>query len=63
MSSAGCEGLSANFADVQSQGAEAYANQVTLDNPDVPVRVARADAVTVVSEFCDLFDELRSGGR
>ena len=57
------EDLSANFADVQSQGAEAYASQVTLDNPDVPVRVAQADAVTAVAEFGDLLDESRSCGR
>ena len=45
--------LAANFADPQSQGPLAYADQFLIDHPDHDRSQAKADAVTAVAEFCD----------
>ncbi|MYG89813.1 MAG: hypothetical protein F4190_14990 [Acidimicrobiales bacterium] len=47
------EDLAANFADVQAQGALAYADQAAIDDPGLDRVTVLADAVTAVSEFCD----------
>lgn len=45
--------LAANFADVDAQGALAYADQIAIDYPETDRVTSLADAVTAVSEFCD----------
>jgi hypothetical protein len=45
--------LVANFADPQSQGTAAYADQFLVDHPDYNRSQAKADAVTAVVEFCE----------
>jgi hypothetical protein len=45
--------LAANFADPQSQGPAAYADQFLVDHPDYDQSQAKADAVTAVAEFCE----------
>jgi hypothetical protein len=45
--------LAANFADTQSQGPAAYADQFLFDHPDYDHSQAKADAVTAVAEFCE----------
>ena len=47
------EDLSANFAEAQSQGSLAYADQLTVDHPEIDRVTALADAVTAVAEFSD----------
>ncbi len=43
--------LAANFADPKAQGPQAYADQVTLDHPDVDFATAAADAVLAIDAF------------
>jgi len=50
--------LSANFANPQSQGPRAYAEQFVLNHADYDPSQARADAVAAVGEFCDTLAEL-----
>ena len=52
--------LGANFADVDAQGPDAYASQVTFDHPDLNSATARADAVLAVEAF---IAGLRGGGQ
>ena len=44
--------LAANFADRDAQGARAYADQITLNNPDVDYEMALTDGITAVDDFC-----------
>lgn len=44
--------LAGNFADPESQGARAYALQITLDHPEMIRQTALADAVIAVETFC-----------
>ncbi len=48
--------LAANFASPQSQGPQAYAEQTTLDHPDLNFSGAAADAVLAVEVFVDGLD-------
>ncbi len=43
--------LAANFADTNSQGSSAYAEQATLDDPTLAADVAATDAVLAVNTF------------
>ncbi len=45
--------LAANFANPQSQGPAAYAEQFLINHPDYDRSQAKADAVAAVGEFCD----------
>ncbi len=47
------EDLSANFEDAQSQGSLAYADQMTVDHPEIDRATSLADAATAVTDFCD----------
>ena len=49
--------LTANFANPQSQGPLAYAEQFLLNHPDEVLSQAKADAVAAVGEFCDTLNE------
>ena len=48
------EDLQADFADPDSQGPQAYADQMLVDQPERDPRTLLADAVTAVDEFCRL---------
>jgi len=52
--------LSANFANPQSQGAIAYAEQFVINHADYAPSRARADAVAAVGEFCDALAEAKA---
>jgi len=43
--------LAANFADPQAQGPQVYADQVTLDDPNLDFATSAADAVLAVEIF------------
>ena len=43
--------LQANFADLEAQGPEAYADQLKIDHPGIEIQTARADAVLAVGAF------------
>lgn len=45
--------LRSNFADVESQGAHAYAEQMLVDHPELTAATLRADAVLAVRSFVD----------
>lgn len=49
--------LAANFADTASQGPQAYAEQMTVDHPDLDRTVLIADAVVAVKTFHRLLTE------
>lgn len=49
--------LAANFANPQSQGPMAYAEQFLHNHPDYDRSQAKADAVAAVGEFCDALAE------
>jgi len=52
--------LSANFANPQSQGTVAYAEQFVINHADYAPSQARADAVAAVGEFCDALAEAKA---
>lgn len=52
--------LAANFANPQSQGPIAYAEQFLLNHPDYDRSQAKADAVAAVGEFCDALAEAKA---
>ena len=52
--------LAANFANPQSQGPIAYAEQFLVNHPDYDRSEAKADAVAAVGEFCDRLAEVRA---
>ena len=43
--------MRANFADVTSQGPNAYAEQMMIDHPELDLITLRADAVVAVTAF------------
>lgn len=45
--------LRSNFADVEAQGAHAYADQMLVDHPDLNAATLRADAVLAVRSFVE----------
>lgn len=47
------EELETNFADPDAQGPTAYADQMLLDHPELPIETVRADAVLAVGRFVD----------
>ena len=49
--------LAANFADRDSQGARAYANQIILNNVSVDHEEALTQGMVAVSEFCHALSE------
>ena len=48
------EDIQANFVDPNSQGSQAYADQMLIDHPELDALTLLADAVTAVDEFCRL---------
>ena len=51
--------LAANFADRDTQGPRAYAQQMAIDHPEIGGATALADAVVAVGAFCN---RLKAGG-
>jgi hypothetical protein len=49
----GLDDLRSNFADIEAQGVQAYADQMLSDHPDLSLTTLRADAVLAVRSFVD----------
>ncbi len=49
----GLDDLRSNFADIEAQGVQAYADQMLIDHPDLSLTTLRADAVLAVRSFVD----------